>query len=98
MKRHLLLALALTTVLLLAVLFIRPPAWATPGQSAKRFQPHAIAPSAAHAPASSARPITLQADAPSSENCIACHTDKKKLKKLAKEPEEVKSEAASGEG
>jgi hypothetical protein len=79
-------------------MIIRPPAWATPGQSAKRFQPHAIAPSAAHAPASSARPITLQADAPSSENCIACHTDKKKLKKLAKEPEEVKSEAASGEG
>lgn len=35
---------------------------------------------------------------PSSDNCIACHTDKEKLKELAVEPEEVKSAEAEGEG
>lgn len=40
----------------------------------------------------------LFADAPSSDNCISCHTDKDKLKALAEEPEKVKSTEASGEG
>lgn len=35
---------------------------------------------------------------PSSDNCIACHTDKEQLKALAEEPEEVKSAEAEGEG
>ncbi|RME82538.1 MAG: hypothetical protein D6775_10615, partial [Caldilineae bacterium] len=38
------------------------------------------------------------ADTPSSDNCIACHTDKEKLMELAEEPEQVKSEEAEGEG
>ncbi|HEY52418.1 MAG TPA: hypothetical protein G4N94_03070 [Caldilineae bacterium] len=40
----------------------------------------------------------LVADTPSSENCIACHTDEEKLQELAEEPEEVKSAEAEGEG
>ncbi len=35
---------------------------------------------------------------PSSDNCVACHTDKEQLKALAEEPEEAKSAAAEGEG
>ncbi len=42
--------------------------------------------------------ITLVADTPSSDNCIACHTDEEKLQELAEEPEEVHSEEAGGEG
>jgi len=42
--------------------------------------------------------IALVADTPSSDNCIACHTDEEKLKELAEEPEEVKSAEAEGEG
>ena len=42
--------------------------------------------------------MQLVADTPSSDNCIACHTDKEKLKELAVEPEKVKSEEAEGEG
>ena len=41
---------------------------------------------------------TLVADTPSSDNCIACHTDEEKLQELAEEPEEVHSEEAGGEG
>jgi hypothetical protein len=41
---------------------------------------------------------TFVADTPSSDNCIACHTDEEKLKELAEEPEEVKSAEAEGEG
>jgi hypothetical protein len=41
---------------------------------------------------------TLIADTPSSDNCIACHTDEEKLKEVAEEPEEVKSAEAEGEG
>ena len=40
----------------------------------------------------------MVADTPSSDNCIACHTDEALLKELAEEPEEVHSEEASGEG
>ena len=35
---------------------------------------------------------------PSSENCIRCHTNKALLQALAEEPQELKSELASGEG
>ncbi len=42
--------------------------------------------------------IEMQAAPPSSDNCIACHTNKQKLKDLAEEPEEIRSEKASGEG
>jgi mono/diheme cytochrome c family protein len=38
------------------------------------------------------------ADTPSSDNCIACHTNQALLQQLAVEPEEVKSELAGGEG
>ena len=98
--------LAIAAVLILAVLVIRPPAWATP-IGATHLQPLSAdtAETSIHASESSLQIIgsgsshsTLQADTPSSDNCIACHTDKKKLKKLAEEPEEVKSEEASGEG
>ncbi len=41
---------------------------------------------------------TFVADTPSSDNCIACHTDEEKLQELAEEPEEVHSEEAGGEG
>ena len=41
---------------------------------------------------------TTVADTPSSDNCIACHTDQEKLELLAEEPEEVHSEEAAGEG
>lgn len=40
----------------------------------------------------------LVADTPSSDNCVACHTDKALLQEIAEEPEEVKSELAAGEG
>jgi len=59
---------------------------------------HMLTVSDAPASASGATHITLQADTPSSDNCIACHTDKKKLKAVAEEPEEVKSTEAAGEG
>ncbi len=107
MKKTLMLWLLLIAgVALLSVWIIRPPAWAGP-QNASRFSAETAALPEVHvdqivgeAPtiATSATHLEFQADTPSSENCIACHTDKKKLKKLAKEPEEVKSEAASGEG
>ncbi len=103
-KTALLWLLAIAVVFALAVLLIRPPAWATPlarGESQldtipdaphqqSVVNPRALALSATH--------LTLQADTPSSDNCIACHTDKKKLKEVAEEPEEVKSEKTSGEG
>lgn len=38
------------------------------------------------------------ADTPSSDNCIACHTNQAVLEQLAEEPEEVVSELAAGEG
>lgn len=38
------------------------------------------------------------ADTPSSDNCIACHTNQALLQQLAEEPEVVESELASGEG
>lgn len=38
------------------------------------------------------------ADMPSSDNCIACHTNQALLQQLAEEPEKVKSELAGGEG
>ncbi|HEY80333.1 MAG TPA: hypothetical protein EYP25_03785 [Anaerolineae bacterium] len=106
-KTSLLWLLAIAGILILAVLTIRPPAWATPLQGATHLptsvdvQPGDIATRMlADSPATtaSASRVELQADTPSSDNCIACHTDKKKLKAIAEEPEEVKSEAASGEG
>jgi len=95
--------LAAAAILTLVVLLMRPPAWATAPPGAVYLgpdmaaQPHA-APAQITAGAPAAMQVELQANTPSSDNCIACHTDKKKLKKLAKEPEEVKSEASSGEG
>jgi len=38
------------------------------------------------------------ADTPSSDNCIACHTNQVLLQQLAVEPEKVESEMAAGEG
>jgi mono/diheme cytochrome c family protein len=38
------------------------------------------------------------ADTPSSDNCIACHTNQTLLQQLAVEPEKVESEMAAGEG
>ena len=38
------------------------------------------------------------AQTPSSDNCIACHTNQALLQQLAVEPEKVKSELAGGEG
>lgn len=38
------------------------------------------------------------ADMPSSDNCVACHTNQALLEQLAEEPEEVVSELAAGEG
>ena len=40
----------------------------------------------------------IVADTPSSDNCIACHTNQAVLEQLAEEPEEVVSELAAGEG
>ncbi|MEA3334543.1 MAG: hypothetical protein U9R25_01445 [Chloroflexota bacterium] len=42
--------------------------------------------------------LALVADAPASDNCVACHTNKELLQQLAEEPIEVVSELASGEG
>ncbi len=111
--------LAGAALIILAVLVMRPPAWATPvhaGQRAASIAPEANTPLSSNVkrerssfshPGLTSGPgsaldetggHSLVADTPSSDNCIACHTDKKKLKKLAREPEEVKSEKASGEG
>ncbi len=102
--------LAVAALIIVGILVIRPPAWATP---LTQSVTHLETMGAEITNASHQQPVvnsqvagigashihtTLQADTPSSDNCIACHTDKKKLKKLAKEPEEVKSEKASGEG
>ncbi len=111
--------LAVAALIIVGILVIRPPAWATPVHAVPRAA--SIASEAdAHLSSNVKRETSssshlgltsglgssldetsvqsLVADTPSSDNCIACHTDKKKLKKLAKEPEEVKSEKASGEG
>ena len=103
--------LALTAILILAVLVVRPPAWATPlplvqdaTQRLASSPPSAILSAVAGAPTSLTagagleQPDTQVADTPPSDNCIACHTDKKQLKAVAEEPEEVKSEKTSGEG
>ena len=102
--------LAAAALIILVVLVIRPPAWATPlARGAMPLEttgaaitnaPHQqpVVNSQAAATGASHIHTTLQADTPSSDNCIACHTDKKKLKAVAEEPEEVKSEKASGEG
>lgn len=42
--------------------------------------------------------VTELVQAPSSGNCIACHTNEALLQQLAEEPEEVVSELAEGEG
>jgi len=60
-------------------------------------------PEVAEAPAENAEQTTSEenttvADTPSSDNCIACHTDQEQLELLAEEPEEVHSEEAAGEG
>jgi mono/diheme cytochrome c family protein len=103
MKKTLLLGLFVVAfILFLGVLLLRPPAWATPlPQVAGATQPAWDAASAvadASIMPQVASSLAQQADTPSSDNCIACHTDKKKLKAVAEEPEEVKSEKASGEG
>ena len=102
--------LAVAALIIVGILVIRPPAWATPigaVQHAVRItsdltaQPEVTSLESA-SEASLTQPdasqVEFQADTPSSDNCIACHTDKKKLKAVAEEPEEVKSEEASGEG
>ena len=104
-KHWLWLAVALA-IIVLGVLVIRPPAWATP-LGATHLETASVhianaslqqTDAGVQTSAKGASHLTLQADTPNSDNCIACHTDKKKLKKLAKEPEEVKSEETSGEG
>ncbi len=132
--------LAVAALIILAVLVIRPPAWATPIDAVQRAihlvseaetpfpsnVAHQASPSVSYSTrhedeyghdfvfnlsSSSLRltsdlrgsldktgPSSLVADTPNSDNCIACHTDKKKLKAVAEEPEEVKSEKTSGEG
>ncbi len=109
-RKHLLWLAAVLAIIVLGVLVVRPPAWATPLPAVQRVahletaSVHIANASLQQADAGvqnsakGASHLTLQADTPNSDNCIACHTDKKKLKKLAKEPEEVKSEEASGEG
>jgi len=108
-RKKMLWLVAAAGLIVLTALLIRPPAWATPlpgvENVALRAEPVqeaamtvADAPDSQLAPQSNSPAPEFQADTPSSDNCIACHTDKKKLKKLAKEPEEVKSEEASGEG
>jgi len=108
-KRLLWLAVGVALIVL-GVLLVRPPAWATPlpaMQRATHLQAKPAALTVASAAqlvsdetmsSSSASHLILQADTPNSDNCIVCHTDKKKLKKLAVEPEKVKSEEAEGEG
>ena len=111
--------LAAAALIILAVLVMRPPAWATPvhaGQRAASIATEADTPlssnvkrqtsSFSHSDLALRSDDSLNetgtsspvADTPPSDNCIACHTDKKKLKEVAEEPEEVKSEKASGEG
>ena len=108
-RKHWLWLAAVVAIIVLGVMVIRPPAWATPlsglEQTAIEVQPAPdVQVSAAHvaqvqaADEISSHAPDFQADTPSSDNCIACHTDKKKLKAVAEEPEEVKSEEASGEG
>ena len=108
-RKHGLWLAAVVALIFLGVLVIRPPAWATPlgAQSATHLETASVhianaslqqTDAGVQTSAKGASHLTLQADTPNSDNCIACHTDKKKLKKLAKEPEEVKSEEASGEG
>lgn len=50
------------------------------------------------APASPDSEAQTVADMPSSDNCIACHTNQALLEQIAEEPEEVVSELAAGEG
>ena len=109
-RKHWLWLAVVVAILVLGVMIIRPPAWATPMSVLQDATHQAItAPEIADASlqqvsvdeqtsAEGAPHSTMQADTPSSDNCIACHTDKKKLKAVAEEPEEVKSEEASGEG
>jgi len=61
-------------------------------------QPEAVDASAENAEQTTSEENTTVADTPSSDNCIACHTDEEALKLLAEEPEEVHSEEAEGEG
>ncbi|NUQ37134.1 MAG: hypothetical protein HUU23_04940 [Caldilineales bacterium] len=57
---------------------------------------NASAPAVESAPAPESS--ELAAVAPSSDNCIACHTNLEVLQTLAEEPEQVHSTEASGEG
>ncbi len=102
-RKHLLWLAAVLAIIVLGVLVIRPPAWATPlpalqGATHLNTTSATIAEMPPQQLAGNSQMAAVGASHISSDNCIACHTDKKKLKKLAKEPEEVKSEEASGEG
>ncbi len=101
-RKHLLWLAAVLAIIVLGVLVIRPPAWATPlgAQSATHLNTTSatIAEMPPQQLAGNSQMAAVGASHIQSDNCIACHTDKKKLKKLAKEPEEVKSEEAAGEG
>ncbi|MEZ4767346.1 MAG: hypothetical protein R2844_02855 [Caldilineales bacterium] len=94
-----------------AALIARMGAGTTPNSEAAA-PPLAVV--AANVPASAPEPVTAVqatpspeqpeaeaealADVPSSDNCIACHTNQAVLQQLAEEPEEVVSELAAGEG
>jgi len=108
-RKHWLWLAVVAAIIVLGVLVIRPPAWATPLSALERLNLRAEPVQVAQLTVADADQLPLtdqqndqspqfQADTPSSDNCIACHTDKKKLKAVAEEPEEVKSEEASGEG
>ncbi len=95
--------------MVLVVWIMRSPAWATPlseegivamqSQSTSSTATMTVNQEVGTTIARNAdQTIEMQAAPPSSDNCIECHTDKQKLKDLAEEPEEVRSEKASGEG
>ena len=112
MKRPVFWAIVGVVLLGALVLFLRPSESLAPNSEAAA-QPAAVDPSILIESAPQAVSMVAQetpaqeqpetsapvvADTPSSDNCIACHTNQAVLEQLAEEPEEVVSELAAGEG
>jgi mono/diheme cytochrome c family protein len=85
-----------SAVLISPVLSANAPPAPAPAEEAgvPAWEAHPASPASEETQQTSA-PVALQ---PSSDNCIACHTNQALLEQMAEEPEEVVSELAAGEG
>jgi mono/diheme cytochrome c family protein len=99
LRRHRWWIVAAVAVVVVSAALISPvlSAHAPPAQVAgvPAWEAEPASPASEETQQTSVAPVAAQ---PSSDNCIACHTNQALLEQMAEEPEEVVSELAAGEG